>query len=204
MKEMIVWIGPTHSEKSTRAAQAARRYARLGNKVLLLRPRCSIRPHPRDPSMGDRPGMLVTKGGMNYPSTEFDSLDELESLSDGADVVWIDEIMLAAGQEPGKQGKAFDSITRIRKRSIVLISALSATSELEVFTDLMGRLLAVADEIIQCRADCDCCGAMSAATRSFYVPGDKEGQVEVGGEDIYEALCPSCWTKKSKGMCLLP
>lgn len=194
MKKLTIFVGPVHAEKSTHAAQTARRLQRLGNLVKLLRPRCSVRPSVLDPSNGDRPGTLVTKNGVDFPSIEYDSLDEIIEVSAHADVVWFDELMLAAAQEPGKQVKAFKDIAKIRERSTILISALSATSEMEVFSDLMGRLLAVADEIVSCRADCDRCGKFAGATRSFFSDGSKTSKVQVGGEESYLALCPECWT----------
>lgn len=192
MNAMTVFVGPVHSEKSTRAAHAATRYQRLGHRVVLLRPRCSVREH-------EEPGTLVTKNGVSFPSVEFDSLVELERLAAGADVVWLDEIMLAAAQEPKLQGAAFEAIQRIRGNSTIIISGLSASSELEPFTLLMAWCLAVADKIVQCQADCDLCGAFEAASRSVCVV-EKKGQVLVGGEETYLAACPSCWTKHTQGV----
>jgi thymidine kinase len=208
VKELRVYVGPVHSEKSTKAGQAARRYKRLKHDVRLLRPFSSIRPKPhpdypdQKPSLedgrfdptGDRPGMLVTKSGFSYPSVDYNSLSEIEGLAAGADVVWLDEVMLAAATEPTKQGAVFEAIQRIRREAIVIISALSASSEMEPFTLLMGWLLAVADEVKQCRADCDVCGRFNAATRSICLQ-EKDGQVLVGGEESYEAACPECWTQ---------
>lgn len=196
---MKVFVGPVHSEKSTKACYEAMRYRRLGHSVILLRPSSSIRtrPHPDveggvDPEW-DRPGMLVTKNGTSFESVDFDSIIEIESLAQGYDVVWFDEIMLAAASEPHLQESAFAAIQRIRMDSLVLISGLSSTSELDVFTNLMAWLLATADEIEQCRADCDACGAFAAATRSVCLR-EKIGKVLVGGEADYHAMCPSCWT----------
>jgi thymidine kinase len=136
--------------------------------------------------------MLVTKNGIEFPAKEYDSLKEIEALSEGADVVWFDELMLAAVQEPGKQREAFESIRRIRERSMVLVSGLSATSEMEVFSRLMADILAIADEIVTCRADCDFCGAFAAATRSVCLQ-EKDGKILVGGDEVYRAACPNCW-----------
>lgn len=187
MKRLTVFVGPVHSEKSTKAAHIAVRYQRLGYNVVLLRPRCSVRSH-------EQSGTLVTKNGVTFPSIEFDSLTEIEKLASGADVIWFDEIMLAAASEPKLQGAAFEAIQRLRRKAIILVSGLSATSELEPFTLLMAWLLAVADHIVQCHADCDLCGEMESASRSVCLI-EKNGQVLVGGEETYKAACPECWTK---------
>lgn len=202
MKLLHVFTGPVHSEKTTRALQVASRYQRLGMRVILLRSRATIRPRPHpefpkefpdtiDPTW-DRPGTLVTKNGVEFPSTEFDSLGEVEELAEDYDVVWIDEIAVAAAIEPGKQKATFVALQRIRERAIIIISSLSATSEMEAFSDLMAWLLAVADEIVVSRADCDFCGRFESASRSVCLE-EKDSQVLVGGEEVYKAACPECW-----------
>lgn len=185
MKELLVWTGPVHSGKSTQALLRAERYLRLGNDVVCVRPGTSVRP-----AQGEEPGWLVTKSGHRYPSIELETPAELLEAADSADVVWIDEPMLFAR---GYDSSLIDAVCQIRETAIVLISGLSATSELGTFGTAMSTLLALADEVFWCKADCDLCGRMRAATRSLCVV-EKEGEVLVGGEETYKAACPSCWT----------
>lgn len=133
--------------------------------------------------------MLKTKNGHRYPAIELDTATDILSAVVSADVVWIDEPMLFKDEE-----LVFDIIRRVRKTAIVLVSALSATSELDVFGSSVAKLLAVADYIFFCNADCDNCKKVGVATRSFFVDGEKPAKVNVGGADVYQALCPSCWT----------
>ena len=144
-------------------------------------------------TQGDELGMLLTKSGHRYPSIEIDSARQLKEAAVSADVVWIDEPMLFPDE-----AFVFDQVQRIRKRSIVLISTLSATDKMKVFGSSTCRLLAVADDVIYCKADCDGCGRMRAATRSLCVI-HKTDTVLVGGEEAYKAVCPSCWRKAARG-----
>jgi thymidine kinase len=76
----------------------------------------------------------------------------------------------------------------------VLVSGLCATSELTVFGAVMPTLMALADEVIWCMADCDWCGSLGVATRSACTV-EKKGEVLVGGESVYKAACPTCWAR---------
>jgi len=190
VKQLIAYTGPVHSEKSTLALRAASRHKRLKKLVVLLRPIQSIRPDPDNPEAGDRVGMLVTKNGEEFPSRDTAYARDMHAFTDGAHVVWIDEPQLWPDEV-----EVYDAVRRIRRRSLVIVSGLSATSELEPFGSSMPRLLAVADEIVLCKADCDACATFGIASRSRYVGAEpKQGQVKVGGAQVYDANCPSCWT----------
>jgi thymidine kinase len=176
--------GPVHAEKSTKAVQIARRYDRLHAKVVLVRPKRSVRKH-------ERPGFLVTKSGLEYPSTEVDSTAGIAPAAYGADVVWIDEPALFPDEE-----RLYDVVNSLRRTTPFLVSGLSATSEGEPFGTSMPRLMAVADKVILLKADCDFCGRFNIATRSICLQ-EKDGQVLVGGTDVYKAACSKCWSRRS-------
>jgi thymidine kinase len=186
MKRLRVWSGPMCAAKTTGALQVARRYARQNMKVVLVRPASSKREHET------KEGHLSTKDGKEFPSIDLARASQIEDTAQGADVVWIDEPAIFKDEEILPE-----VVARLRAKSIILISGLAATSELEVFGKAMPRLLAVADDVYWAAADCDICGTHGAATRSLYV-GDtpKNGQVKVGGAESYVPACPACWTKK--------
>lgn len=181
MQTLRIWVGPTHSEKSTRAMRAARRLERH-MPVGLIRPVRSIRSY-------ERPGFLVTKGGEAFPSNDVHSAHKIWPIAQRFKAVWIDEPGLF-DDEPF----LFECVQEMRRYWPVLVSGLSATSELGVFGTSMSKMVSVADEVEWCRADCDGCGLLSSATRSFFKPGRKEQEIVVGGEESYSALCPPCWT----------
>jgi len=191
VKQLIVYTGPVHSEKSTHALRAASRHARR-REVQLVRPVQSIRPDPACPESSDRRGTLVTKNGASFPSMDTAyARDILSVVYDKTEVVWLDEPQLW----PDEADEVFRAVAFLRQNCTVLISGLSATSELEPFGSSMPKLLAVADEIHLCKADCDSCGVYGTASRSRYIGAERKiGQVKVGGTQLYDADCPACWT----------
>lgn len=182
MRSLTVVVGPMAANKSTYACVLAARHKRLGHKVVLLRPAVSARGH-------ERPGLLVTRNGLQFPAVDIDHSSHLEEAAKGFDLVWIDEPQLFPGED-----LVFPSVQTIRHVSDVVVSGLSATSELEPFGTSMPRLLAVADEIVALKADCSTCGSFNLATRSVCLRGKKD-QVLVGGDDVYDSACPTCWTQ---------
>ena len=184
MKRMTVWAGPVLSSKSTKALAYAKRLARRGIKVLLVRPADSVRAH-------ETAGVLKTRAGDEWPANEIERASFLEAFvrDSRPDVLWIDEPMLF-DDEPW----VYDAVMRIRRTRTVLISGCAATSELEPFRSSLPRLIAVADYPKFCLADCDACGSIATATRSVCLTG-KDGQVLVGGEETYRPVCHACWTK---------
>lgn len=176
-----------YAAKTTSALQVARRYARQGMRVLLIRPTSSKREHEI------RPGMLTTRNGEDFPSYDAPFAVNLRSCVSEADVVWIDEPTLWSDEH-----YLASEVEAIRQRAIVLISGLGATSELDPFGKSMPLLLAVADEVNWMTADCDACGGHGTATRSLYIgEAPKDSQVRVGGADLYRPACPDCWTRLS-------
>ena len=193
MKSLTIWTGPVASEKTTRALRHARRLLRRGYDIpWVIRPTKSVRAHERDMS-GDCGGFLVTKAGERFPSMECETIREIADAAEGCSAVWIDEPMLFDEEEG-----VFDEVARLRKYSPILLSGCSADSDLNPFKTSFPRLIAVADRVEFCRADCDGCGTLGSATRSICLTGKHE-QVLVGGEETYRPLCPDCWTKWNDG-----
>ena len=194
MRDLIVWTGPVHSGKSTHALLRAKRYLRLGHDVQLVRPRISLRPE-----LGDEAGMLRTKTGHRFPSIEIDTPQDIEDATEGCSVVWLDEAMLFGNQDH----LVPDYVARVRQRSIVLVTGLCATSEMRVFGQAMPTLIATADEVRWCKADCDFCGSLGTATRSVCLVKKNE-DVLVGGPSVYKAACVACWLANGENNALTP
>ena len=172
------------SAKTTGALQAARRYGRHGSRVILVRPTRSRRAHEGED------GFLRTKDGTAFRAVDVSSANQIAEHCRGHDVVWIDEPTIFQ-DEADLAGVVAD----LRMDSIILISGLGATSELEPFGTSMPKLLAVADEVTWQTADCDICRSFGTATRSLFIGSKKAGQVHVGGAENYRPACPACWTK---------
>jgi thymidine kinase len=174
------------SAKTTGALHAARRYIRMDFKVTLLRPKISLRSH-------EKAGLLVTKNNESFPAIDIETFDEILPKAQSADVVWFDEIFLFPEED-----KLFPLIQNLRRDKDILVSSLGADAKLSPFFKSMPQLLAVADDVIVCKADCDYCGAMGKATRTLFCADSsadiKTGDVFVGGTEAYIATCPECWS----------
>jgi thymidine kinase len=186
MKTLKLWVGPVASEKTTKALQVAKRLVRRGHDLVLVRPPQSRRAHEAPDGH-----FLITKAGEKWPCFEVVSALEIEKVAKGVDVLWIDEPFMFEDQS-----KLYAVVRRILKRSDVLISTISATSEMEPISPSVSALLAIADEIHHCRADCDDCGRYGNATRSWHLAGPKSEKVKTGGEESYEPKCPTCWSTR--------
>jgi len=187
MKSLRIWTGPVASEKTTKALCAAKRLMRRGYDLVLVRPPCSRRDHEKQHA-----GFLVTKSGERWPCIEITSSLEIETAADGADALWLDEPFMFEDQK-----KLYKAVRRVLRTCDVLISTISATSEMEPISPSISALLAIADEIHHCRADCDDCQHLSNATRSWHLAGPKVEKVKTGGEESYEPKCPACWTDRN-------
>lgn len=182
---MRVWCGPMCAAKTTGALHVARRHSRMGRKVILIRPSNSRRGHELDPVA------LSTKNGERFPCFDHESAEAIGDYVGRADVIWIDEPNHFKDEE-----QLIEIIPKVREHSIVLISGLGATSELEPFGISMGFLLSTADHVEWMSADCDACKTIHTATRSLYIgEAPKDGQLKVGGEESYLAVCPGCWNR---------
>jgi thymidine kinase len=187
MKSLRIWTGPVASEKTTKALYAAKRLMRMGSDLVLIRPPCSRRAHEGGSDM------LVTKGGEKWPCIEVRSALDLADAAEDADAVWLDGPFMFEDQK-----KLYKVVKRILKKADVLISTIAATSELEPISSSISALLAIADEIHHCRADCDDCQYLGSASRSFHLAGPKTEKVKTGGEESYEPKCPACWTERTR------
>jgi len=193
VKSLTIWTGPVASEKTTRALRHARRLVRRGFDLpWVIRPTKSVRRHECDEN-GNPNGFLVTKAGERFPSVECETARGIFDAADGCTAVWIDEPMLFDDEK-----RLFEVVARLRKSARILLSGCSSDSDLSPFKTSFPRLIAVADRVKFCRADCDGCGTLGTATRSICLTGKKE-QVLIGGEETYRPACPSCWTKWTDG-----
>lgn len=75
------------------------------------------------------------------------------------------------------------------------IAGLLATSECQVFEPIID-ILPYCDQIIKLNAVCSQCGN-DVANYTFYKEGIKNNDVEIGGDDKYEARCYKCYSFKS-------
>ena len=191
-KKLIVWVGPTSSAKSSGAIGMAHRIRGQGKSIILIRPKRSMRNYEDD-------GMFLTKDGAVWPSFDVDHPHEIEDIVAKVKpfAVWIDEPALFVEETTtGLPPWLFETVVALREKCMILVSGISSTSELEVFGKSFPLILAVADEIIQCRGDCPWCGRFNVATRSMYLGSEEKLSPDlVGGADVYQPACDTCWNE---------
>lgn len=200
-QRLMVWVGPTSSAKSTAALGMAFRFTNMGKTVILVRPPNSVRDH-------EAPGSFKTKDGVAWKDDLtfevehpwqiliLEVKDPIHGQTKKEDIVWwIDEPGLFMIEQT--RPDLYKTICELRKTSMVMVSGIASTSELEPFGYSIPLILATADEIIQCKGDCPWCGHINNATRSMYI-GEfpKEGQAKVGGAESYQPACSDCWNKQ--------
>lgn len=191
MKTLRMWVGPVASEKTTKALYAARRLVRReGCDLVLVRPKKSRRQH----ESGDY--FLTTKAGERWPCVDIVSVQELPDAVAGATAIWLDEPFMLE-----EQHLIFPMVQKARETADILISTITATSEMEVISEGIAFLMAVADDVISCKADCDPCGHLSAASRSWHLAGPKSEKIVVGGEESYAPRCPECYNMELERAC---
>jgi thymidine kinase len=192
MKRLMVWFGPTSSSKSTGALGMAHRFKEQGRNVILVRPARSVRAY-------EALGGFLTKDGNPWPSIDVETPDDIQRVAkrDHPDVIWIDEPALFRDEQVADLPPwLFQTVTKLRKTYTILISGIGATSELEVFGKSLPLLMAVADEVVQCKGDCPWCDRMNVATRTVYLADEEKiTQDKVGGVDMYQPACVECWTE---------
>jgi thymidine kinase len=79
----------------------------------------------------------------------------------------------------------------------IIISALHATSECEMFEQIID-IMPYCEKILKLNAVCTQCGA-EYANYTYYLAGNKTDKVAVGGSESYTALCCACYNENIEG-----
>ncbi len=79
----------------------------------------------------------------------------------------------------------------------VVVVGLDGDSDRKPFGQIL-EVLPLADEVIRLSALCKRCGDGKAALFSALVRGTKQGQVHVGGADMYEPMCRKHFLENQK------
>lgn len=181
---LTVIHGPMFAGKSTRLVALARANIIAGRDVVGFKPSNDNREPGDNISTHDElefPAFVINK---DKPQNCF---DKIRSAGHKVDVILFDEAQF------------FDKSameTLIQKAVCnwgydVIVAGLSQDSNGSPF-GAMPLLLAVADEVITLKAVCTKCKSINMATRTFRTDGSTE-QVAVGGAEMYEPRCFTCW-----------
>jgi thymidine kinase len=176
MDNISVFTGPMKSGKSSHIIAEAKEQKKNGRKVLIFKP-----------SMDDRFGIdyVTDRNGNRLPAINISSIDDLERFD--AEYYFIDEFQFLDGD--------LDTITRLASRGKkFFIAGLDLTAEKKDFGK-MGELMQLSNDVKKFSARCDYCG--KEAIYSFCL-AQKDGDVLVGTDDIYKAVCADCYERLSR------
>lgn len=174
MENINVFTGPMKSGKSSTIISEANSLINAGEKVKVFKP-----------SIDDRFGNDIVKdrNGNSIKAINIKQIDEIENYD--ADSYFIDEFQFLDGN--------LDIITNLaEKGKKFYIAGLNLTTEKKIFGK-MGELMACSNNVKIFTANCDCCGCNNAIYS--YCTAEKTGDILVGSDDIYMAVCPECYDK---------
>ena len=163
--------GPMFSGKTSELLRNLER-AHIGKKrVVLLRP-----------MIDSRPFLSHSEKDTSWLKSMF--LKTLDIDCSDYDTIGIDE---------GQMHSNLVSFCRENslKNKQIIISALHATSECEMFDEIV-KVIPYCEEIVKLNAVCKVCGS-DFANYTKYLGGSKTEKVAVGGSETYTAVCEKCY-----------
>lgn len=173
-------LGPMFSGKTTEMLRRLTRASIAGKKVALLRPYTDTRAY--------------LTHDMEHAKVKEYFVDWIPALDKRYtyDVIGIDEAQFFTYSQfcHDVNNLALNGVT-------VILSGLSGTSEREPF-DAIQQLIPHAEEITKLNAVCKICGS-DYGSFSYFLNGDKDEDVKVGGSELYTALCRVCYFRQSGG-----
>ena len=171
--------GPMYSGKTTEMLRLFLRADLANKKTILLRPYSDTRQY-----------ISHSKTDVSWLKYEFvKNLNDFDAIK--YDVIGVDEGQFQLGLKDFCKEYA-------KYRKQIIISALHATSECEMFDSVI-EIIPHCDEIIKLNAVCSYCGS-DYGSFTFYKGGNKIGKVEVGGQEKYIALCRECYEKEQRSL----
>jgi thymidine kinase len=170
-------LGPMHSGKTTELLRRLERFYLAQKSTILLRP-----------SIDSRPFLTHSPKDVSWLQEEFVSSLVGYDIS-GNSAIGIDEGQFHIGL-------ADFCRTYASTDKNIVISALSATSEAEMF-DSVVETIPYCDKMIKLNAVCTSCGS-EFGSYTYYTIGKKTDKVVVGGPEAYTSLCACCYFERMK------
>ena len=174
--EFVIFTGPMFGGKITRLLSAIERYKLKQKKVFTFKPLRDTRYDPKGQS-------IVTHRGYEVNSVPIVAAEEiylhLEKRNANSGVIALDEAFMV-------NGSADVLIDLYKSGFTVLISSLQLSSDLKPFEEI-SKMLPWATRVEVCPAVCTICGADAFYT--YKKDGNFDGEIEVGGKELYEPRC---------------
>lgn len=174
MNNINVFTGPMKSGKSSSIISKANTLINNGEKVQVFKP-----------LIDDRFGtdVVMDRNGNKIDAINISKIEDIENYD--VDNYFIDEFQFLNGD--------LNTIERLAKKGKKFyIAGLNLTTEKKVFGK-MGDLMSVSNNVKMLTAKCDCCGKDNAIYS--YCTVKKDGDILVGNDDIYMAVCSDCYDK---------
>jgi len=164
-------IGPMYSGKTTELLRLLERAHIANKKTVLLRPK-----------IDSRPFLSHSARDTVWLEEKFIDLNDFDASK--YDMIGIDEGQFHKGL------KDFCKKYSLMGKQVV-VSALHATSESEMFDEIIS-LIPCCEKINKLNAVCMHCGS-EEGNYTYYLAGNKTEKVAVGGFESYTALCGVCY-----------
>lgn len=185
---LTVITGPMYAGKTSALISKAIAHVIAGRLVIGFKPSNDERYDKEN---------IVSHAGYKFPAIRLDIKNPTEAFKylSKWDVFVFDEVQFfdAYGFE--------QLITQFLygEEKIIIVSGLSQDSDGKPF-GAMPTLLYMADEIVHLKAVCSKCKKINLATRTYRKDKNNKKQVLVGGAELYEARCFSCWMEDERGV----
>lgn len=175
-----VITGPMFSGKTTTLIDRVNTYQKEGLKVLCLKPAIDQRYSESE---------IVTHNKEAVEAKVVTSKEDLEVIKDSLpDVLAIDEIQFFGEY-------IIDFTTELLQQGVrVVVTGLNKDYQTKEF-ERTSQFMEKADHVEMLHGECHQCGDRSIYT---YRKSSSGGQVLVGGHDLYESRCHSCYHLENK------
>ncbi|MBO4412862.1 MAG: thymidine kinase [Clostridia bacterium] len=186
MKKLYFKYGTMGSSKSANALMTAFNYRQKGYEVLLLKPSTDTR---------EGSHIISSRIGLTSPCEVFDGDEDLYSFvkaHKNTEIVIVDEVQFCTKQQ-------IDQLKKLTLEDyIVLCYGLKTNFKCELFEGSK-RLLELAESLAEIKSVCRCGQKATVNARikdGFVVTSGDE--IDIGGDDKYEAMCYECFLKYQK------
>lgn len=186
MKRLYFKYGVMGSSKSAQALMAAFNYRQRGYNVLLMKPSIDTR---------ESSNIISSRIGLSSPCVTFDKnaniIDVVHS-HPGTQVVIVDEVQFCSAQQ-------IDELKALTEEDIVVLCyGLKTNFKAELFEGSK-RLFEIAESIQEIKSVCRCGAKATFNARivdGYVVTAGEE--IQIGGDEKYEAMCYACYKKYQK------
>lgn len=171
--ELIVFVGPMFSSKTSKLLMTLERFKYQGKKIVVFKPKLDDR-YSTD--------QVVSHSGWKAPATIVDSgsqmLEVLENLDKIPDVVAVDEMFML--------DRSAEVLVWLFKQGVtVVVATLDLSFSGQAFSEVE-KLLPWATHVEKCSAVCMVCGRDAFYSHKKV---DDDRNIQIGGAETYEPRC---------------